>query len=222
MKWVVRAVVFACVAALALTSVATAAESTKSAAAWTGTQVIAAPTTLADAGWTTVLAGSVKTSTPQDIAVLFTAEAMLGTYVKVQTTKNSSGLPVAVSDTSEAAIQVRCLVDGVEAVPGPVTFDNRLVKLSALLGEAIVTGPDGSLLSAGDQWISIYERTKQAHAFNFVFEDIGVGDHTVVIQSKISITASPSEVAPEVTEAYLGARTMVCDVINLKTRLYPN
>ncbi len=222
MRGLVTIVILLCLVCM-LAPAAMATESAKSAAAWTGTQTLAAPTATVDPGWTTVLAGSVKTSTPQDLAVLFTSETMLGTYVKVQTTKNSNGEPVAVSDTSEACIQVRCLVDDDVAIPGPVTFDNRLVKLSALLGEAIVTDPGtGELVSAGDQWISIYERTKQAHAFNFVFEDVGVGEHTVVIQAKITLTKSPNEVAPEVTEAYLGARTMVCDVINLKTRLYPN
>jgi len=210
-------VLWACVVVVALSAAATAAESTKAAAAWTGTQVV--PTTGSD-DWTTVLAGSLKTGAPKDIAVLFTAESLVATYVKVHTKKNADGL-VEDTDSSEAALLVRCLVDGVEAHPGPVTFDSRLMKLSAFLGEAIYTDPEGELVSAGDQWISIYERTRAAHAFCFCLEDLGSGEHVVEIQAQIALSPSHEEVAPEVTEAYLGARMMVCDEVNLKSRTYP-
>ncbi len=223
MRRMTGVMLWVCVAVVALTSTAMAVESTKDAAAWSGTQVVpaVAATSEGDA-WTPVLVGSLKTGTPKDIAVLFTAETMLGTYVKVHTRKNAEGLLEIDSDSSEAAIQVRCLVDGVEAYPGPVTFDSRLVKLSAFLGEAIYTDPGtGELLSAGDQWISIYERTKAAHAFCFCLDDLGSGDHVVEIQSQILLSPSLHEVNPDVTEAYIGARMMVCDEINLKSRLYP-
>jgi hypothetical protein len=198
-------------------------ESSKDAAAWSGTQVVPA-TAAAEGvdGWTTVLAGSLKTGTPKDISVLFTAETMLGTYVKVHTKKTAEGLLGVDTDSSEAAILVRCLVDDVEAYPGPVTFDSRLVKMSALLGEAIYTEPGtGELLSAGDQWISIYERTKAAHAFAFCLDDLGSGEHVVQIQTQIVLSPGHHEVDPEVTDAYIGARMMLCDEINLKSRLYP-
>ena len=156
-------VLWACVVVVALSAAATAADSTKAAAAWSGTQVVPAAG-LDD--WTTVLAGSLKTGAPKDIAVLFTAESLVATYVKVHTKKDADGL-VEDTDSSEAALLVRCLVDGVEAYPGPVTFDSRLMKLSAFLGEAIYTDGEGELVSAGDQWISIYERTRAAHAFCF-------------------------------------------------------
>lgn len=213
MRRTTSVVLLTCVAVLALSSLAMAAESTKAAAAWSGTQVVPA---LAD-DWTTVLAGSMKTGAPKDIAVLFTAESMVATYVKVHTKD-----PLAEdTDSSEAALVVRCLVDGVEAYPGPVTFDSRLMKLSAVLGEAIYTDGEGELVSAGDQWISIYERTRAAHAFAFCLDDLGSGDHVVEIQAQITLSPSHHEVAPEVTEAYLGARMMICDEINLKSRLYP-
>jgi hypothetical protein len=223
MKRTTGVVLLTCVAVLALTSLAMATESTKDAAAWSGTQVVPAVAATAEANaWTTVLAGSLKTGAPKDIAVLFTAETMLGTYVKVHTKKDAEGLLEVDTDSSEAAILVRCLVDDVEAYPGPVTFDSRLVKLSAFLGEAIYTDPGtGELLSAGDQWISIYERTKAAHAFCFCLDDLGSGEHVVEIQAQIVLSPSPHEVNPEVTEAYIGARMMVCDEINLKSRLYP-
>lgn len=217
MKRTTGVALLTCVAVLALSSLAMATESTKTAAAWSGTQAVPA---VAD-DWTTVLAGSLKTGAPKDIAVLFTAESLVATYVKVHTKKDAGAL-VADTDSSEAALLVRCLVDGVEAYPGPVTFDSRLMKLSAFLGEAIYTEPGtGELLSAGDQWISIYERTRAAHAFCFCLDDLGSGDHVVEIQAQITLSPSPHEVAPEVTEAYLGARMMVCDEVNLKSRLYP-
>lgn len=222
MKRMTGVTLWVCVAVIALTSAAMAAESTKDAAAWSGTQVVPAVASTESSGdWTTVLAGSLKTGAPKDVSVLFTAETMLGTYVKVQTKKDADGLLEVDTDSSEAAIQVRCLVDGVEAYPGPVTLDSRLVIMSAFLGEAIYTGPEGELLSAGDQWISIYERTKAAHAFCFCLDDLGSGDHMVEIQAQILLSPSPNEVNPYVTEAYIGARMMVCDEINLKSRLYP-
>ncbi len=223
MKRMTGVMLWVCVAVVALTSAAMATESTKEAAAWSGTQVVPAIAGGPEAGdWTTVLAGSLKTGAPKDVAVLFTSETMLGTYVKVHSKKDAGGLLEVDSDSSEAAIVVRCLVDGVEAYPGPVTFDSRLVKLSAFLGEAIYTDPGtGELLSAGDQWISIYERTKAAHAFCFCLDDLGSGEHVVEIQAQIVLSPSPHEVDPEVTEAYIGARMMVCDEVNLKSRLYP-
>jgi hypothetical protein len=216
-------VLWTCVVMVALSVAAMAAEGTKDAAAWSGTQVVPAASTLAAESaqpWTTVLAGSLKTGAPKDISVLFTSESLVATYVKVHTKKNEGAL-VEDTDSSEAALMVRCLVDGVEAYPGPVTFDSRLIKLSAFLGEAIYTGPEGELLSAGDQWISIYERTRAAHAFVFCLDDLGSGEHVVEIQALVSVTPSHHEISPEVTEAYLGARMMICDEINLKSRLYP-
>jgi hypothetical protein len=216
-------VLWVCVAVVALTSAAMAVESSKEAAAWSGTQVVPATAGAESVDdWTTVLAGSLKTGTPKDISVLFTAETMLGTYVKVHTKKSAGGLLEVDTDSSEAAIVVRCLVDDVEAYPGPVTLDSRLVKMSALLGEAIYTDPGtGELLSAGDQWISLYERTRAAHAFCFCLDDLGSGEHVVEIQAQIVLSPGPHELEPEVTEAYIGARMMICDEINLKSRLFP-
>ncbi|NIM04581.1 MAG: hypothetical protein GTO55_01515 [Armatimonadetes bacterium] len=217
MKRMTFLVVLACVAVVALSSLAMATESTKCAAAWSGTQVVPAT---ADS-WATVLSASLKTGAPKDVAVLFTAESLVATYVKVHAKKVSGALAVD-TDSSEAALLVRCLVDGVEAYPGPITFDSRLMKLSAFLGEAIYTDPGtGELLSAGDQWISIYERTRAAHAFSFCLGNLGSGEHLIEIQCQIVVTPSHEEVAPEVTEAYLGARMMVCDEVNLKSRVYP-
>ncbi len=207
------------VALLMLGQAVWAQEATRTAMGWSGTQVVSA----AAADWAPVLSGYLKTGTPKDISILFTAESMLATYTYVQTTKNGSGVPVADSDSSEACIEVRCLVDGAEAFPGVVTFDSRLMKLSAKLGEAIYTDPaTGILMSAGDQWISIYERTKSCHAFNWCWQNLGAGEHLIVIQAKVSLAPSAHEAAPENTDAVLGKRMLNVDEVNLKTRTFPN
>ncbi len=201
---------------------AVAQEATKTGIGYSGTQVVAGDAK----DWTTILSGWMKTGTPKDMAVSFTAESMLGTYVYVQTTKTSTGGLAVDSDSASAAVQVRCLVDGKVAYPGAVTFDNRLMRLSALLGEGVISDPTTGLVTyATDQWISIYECTKQSHAFNFFYENLGSGDHLIEMQAKIvlnpSLKTSVLDPNPGTTDAYLGCRTMICDEVNLKSRVYP-
>lgn len=213
-KWITFGVL-ACVMAVSMLAFGQnvwAGGATKTAIGWNGIHVIEA---LA-AEEQTVLSASIHTGTPKDLVLSFTSECVLATFVKVK------GTGAEETDTSQASIFVRVLVDGREAVPGEVTLADRLMKLDAKLGEAIVTDPaTGELISAGEEFISIYERTKECNGFNFFIQDVGSGDHLIQVMARIELDPSAHEAEPYNTDAFLGKRTLIVEEVDLKATVNP-
>jgi hypothetical protein len=99
-------------------------------------------------------------------------------------------------------VQVRVLVDGTVAEPGPVVFGRRAQTLTATLEGAIancltlVTNADGSVSIVLDpdcvtpEEIELILDTTDAASFNFVAIDVPVGVHTVSVQARIDTTTS--------------------------------
>jgi len=141
-------------------------------------------------GWTTVLSGQIHTASPKDLLIGVSLETSLLTDTQV---KSSGG--VKDSSTAEAGIEVKVLVDGIEAAPGVVIFDKRKQVLSATLGGYYTNCTDDNLDGITDvltecdlapEEIGLLLDTTAAHHFNFIQADLGQGVHNVVVKSKIS------------------------------------
>jgi len=141
-------------------------------------------------GWTTVMTGKIHTATPKDLLIGVSLETSLLTDTLV---KSSGG--VKDTSTAEAGIEVKVLVDGIEASPGVVVFDKRKQQLSATLGgyytNCVDTNLDGitdvmTECELAQEEIDLLLDTTAAHHFNFIQANLGQGTHNIVVKSKIS------------------------------------
>jgi hypothetical protein len=158
---------------------------------WTGDIAILNQTQL---NWSKVMEAKLKTSQQKDLFInaAFVCGLMTETTVKSQGgTKDTS--------TAEAAVITKVLVDGKEADPGTVTYCKRTQTLSATLGgimeKCTDANGDGTILASECQWtdeeISLMLATTSANAFTWVSKDVGVGEHTIQVFTKIdSYTSS--------------------------------
>lgn len=148
-------------------------------------------------GFSPVLKGQIHTGTPKDLLIGVSLETSLLTDTLVSSSKG-----VKDTSTAEAGIEVKVLVDGIEAAPGVVVFDKRKQQLSATLG-GYYTGctdanGDGIIdvtteCQLAPEEIELLLDTTAAHHFNFIQANLGAGDHTVVVLAKVSnATASAS------------------------------
>ncbi|HZV82088.1 MAG TPA: hypothetical protein VFF53_07980 [Geobacteraceae bacterium] len=140
--------------------------------------------------WTTVMTGQIHTATPKDLLIGVSLETSLLTDTLV---KSSGG--VKDTSTAEAGIEVKVLVDGIEAAPGVVVFDKRKQQLSATLGGYYTNCTDlnGDTITdvlteceLAQEEIDLLLDTTAAHHFNFIQANLGQGTHNVVVKSKIS------------------------------------
>lgn len=144
--------------------------------------------------WNDVLHGTIHTATPKDLLIGVSFQTSLFTETLVKS-KGGTG------DTSsaDASIEIRVLVDGVVAAPGPVIYDRRMQQLSAKLGGYYANCADAN----GDGIIDVTTEcdllqeeidllldTTAAHHFNFVKSNLGQGNHAIVVQSRITNSAS--------------------------------
>lgn len=166
-----------------------------SAAAYTdnGTAVIGSAAAFAGVaaadGYVKVLSTTLANSgSPKDLIIGLSFETTLFTMTSVNSKNGKKA-----ESTADAAIEMMVLVDGIEAAPGSVTFDRRRQTLWATLGgnltcsdsnaDNIINYDECSLTS---EEIGLILDTKAAHAFNFVANNIGSGEHTVEAYARLS------------------------------------
>lgn len=152
--------------------------------------------------WTTLLSSGLRTANQKDLFIDASFESGLYTRTLV---KSKSGT----SDTSsaESAIRVRILVDGVQAYPGEVIFENRKQTLTAKL-QGLLTDADGNTCLSADpdtgvitidetcllpEEIELVLDTMSANSFNFVMDNLTAGYHTIEVQAKIDTNTSVQE-----------------------------
>jgi hypothetical protein len=143
-----------------------------------------------EAGWVDVMTGNIRTSSQKDLKF----GVSLVTSLVTDTTVKSSEYRVSKSD-AEASVEVRVLVDGVEAAPGPVTFDRRKQTLMAQFdGFSCTLLPDGSIdlygCSYQDEILQLVLETEAAHAFFFGSANVGVGDHVITVQARTTTSSN--------------------------------
>lgn len=137
-------------------------------------------------GWGDVMSGLIHTSQQKDLVMGVSVVTSLVT----DTTVSSSQYRKSESQ-AEAKIEVRVLVDGVEAAPGPVTFDRRRQYLMAQFdGFSCEILADGTIALDGcayqDEILQLVLDTEAAHAFFFGAANVGVGDHFIQVQARTS------------------------------------
>lgn len=144
--------------------------------------------------WQTILKNSIKTANQKDLFINPSLEVGLLTDTLVRSKNGSSDSSVA-----SAGVEVRVLVDGVEALPGVVTFGRRSQTLTAVfqgiidgclaidpITGGIVIDPDCVL----PEELQLILETMNANAFNFIMADVASGVHAVEVQARINLGAS--------------------------------
>ena len=147
-----------------------------------------------------VLTATIKTPNKHDLLIGVSLETGLFTRTKVSGKNGGGG-----SSTAQAGVVVHVTVDGVEAEPGVVVFDDRIQKLNAVLGGVIASCEDldgdgvidvATECDVTDEEIELMLRTMGAHHFNFVAPDLLPGDHVVVVEATVATLTSTVNVAP--------------------------
>lgn len=143
--------------------------------------------------WVDILSTNIMTANQKDLFVDVSLQS--GLYTK--TVARSKDM-VKDTSTASAGVEVRVLVDGKEAAPGDVIFNQREQELSATLqGQVDLVDKDqdgvieeGELAVVAPEEISLLLNTVSANSFDFVLPDVQSGNHTVTVQAKITDSAS--------------------------------
>ncbi len=151
----------------------------------------------------------IKTSNVSDLIITVNAECALVTDVKIK------GTGAEESSTSLADIKVRVMVDngdGVWTAALPcgndgITFASRKMTLTGLLWSSAPF-----LIDLPEQFIQIWEQTKSAHSFDYLFPNVGVGVHNVKVQI-MTDTKAGYEGAD--VGATIGDATLVIEAVRL-------
>ena len=179
--------------------------------------VIAAESANDFAQWRTILSNHLKTPNQKDIFVGVTMECGLLTRTLVQSKGGQKSTAVA-----EGAVEVRVLVDGHEAEPGPVTFCRRSQELSTTFQDLI----DGCL-SVDDlgnvlldeacllpEEVELVQETMNAGGYNFIEGDLGPGVHFIEVQTRINLSSSADSGSAE-ARALLGKGSVTVEEVRL-------
>ncbi|WP_242342369.1 hypothetical protein [Anaeromyxobacter terrae] len=140
--------------------------------------------------WGTIMTGSIRTSSQKDLMF----GVSLVTSLFTDTTVASSQYRKSEAE-AEATIEVRVLVDGVEAAPNEVTFDRRRQYMMAQFdGFSCQILADGTVALDGcayqDEILQLVLDTEAAHAFFFGAANVGVGDHTIAVQARMTTSTT--------------------------------
>ena len=173
-------------AMLLLGSATASAQSAKNAVQVNGAAIVEAT---CGVDWDNIAGVTIHTSSQKDMVL----GASLETNLYTQTLVKSKG---GTSDTStaEAELRVRVLVDGAPARPGVVVYDRRLQSLMAKFN-GICTDADGDNIVEYTECqvpeeLELILDTSAAHHFNFILEDVGVGNHAVTMQGCVQTATS--------------------------------
>jgi hypothetical protein len=179
------------------------------------------PATTTTSGWQTILTNQIKTSAQKDLFVGASLEVGLFTR-----TLTRSKLMVTDSSTARAIVQVRVMIDGKPAEPGPVVYGRRSQTLNTTLEGAIsscltiVTNTDGtqSIVLNPDcvtpEAVELILETMDAASFNFIAPNVPVGTHTVSVQARVDTTGSADQGQYEAL-ATVGKGSMTVESVRL-------
>ena len=152
---------------------------------------------------TTILEGSLKTSSVGDLMIGVSLECALWTG-----TLNSATRGGGKSESkSRAAVNVTVYVDNVEAEPGQVVFCDREQEVKLQFST-----DDPEIIYTDTITLEMFLKTKNANHFNFFIPNPGNGVHQIVV--KASGTIDEATAAPSATRAAFGKRTLVIEEFN--------
>ena len=147
--------------------------------------------------WTTILTQDIRTPNGKGRFIDVSLQWALYTLTHVKSKGGNKD-----TSTAEATITVRVLVDGTSAEPGEVVFSRRYQELSAifqgLLEGALSVDPDTGNIIIDEELLEPEEielilDTMDAHAFNFIIDDLTSGVHTVEVQAMIETNTTAQE-----------------------------
>ena len=164
-----------------------------------------------------ILSNVIHTSSQKDLAVDVSLECGLYTRTLVKSKAGTKDTSVA-----DASVKVRVLVDGVEAYPGTVTFCSRAQELSATFGGIFEncedTDGDGHITldecDLTDEELELILTTVNANAFNFILDDVGVGDHLIEVEATAD-WGSSYQTGDAEAKAFVGKGSMTVEEIRL-------
>ncbi|MEW5852159.1 MAG: hypothetical protein AB2A00_25445 [Myxococcota bacterium] len=168
--------------------------------------------------WATILSSTLRMSQQKDLVATVSLQTGLFTDTLVRSKTGTSD-----TSTAEAGIEVRVLVDGVEAAPGVVVFDRRtqtlMAKFGGVLNECRDLNDDGTITgntecSWSDEELQLVLDTMGARAFTFALNDVGVGDHVIEVQARIS-TYRSSQTGASNAGASIGKGSLTLEEVRL-------
>ena len=178
--------------------------------------------------WQTVLQQDIKMANNHDL--LITAAFEVGLYT--QTTVSSKNM-VTDTSTAPASVQVRALVDNVEAAPGEVVYGKRTQQLTATLEGAIagclsiITNGAGGLQIVLDtncvqpEVVGLIQDKVSANSFIFGALNQSSGFHNIQIQAQITALGD-NQNGTFTAAALLGKGTLAAESVRLaKDPPYP-
>ncbi len=153
--------------------------------------------------WISVMSNTLKTSSQKDVFIDVSLEVGLYTNTFVADGGNggngNGGHGGPSSSTASAAVKVKVLVDGVEAMPGEVVFGSRTQTLEAnfqgFIADCLFINPDTGEIEldedcVDDETLRLVLDTMHAASFNFLMVDPGVGTHTIEVLCQSVITTA--------------------------------
>jgi hypothetical protein len=148
---------------------------------------------LATAAGGPIMQASIHTPNKKDLLIGVSLETLLTTRTRVKSKGGNQD-----TQAVRARIAVTVLVDGVEAMPGTVVFDERVQEMTAIFGGIIESctdlNGDGTITVATecvvtDEELELLLSTTGARHFNFMKADLEPGDHSIDVM--VDIIADP-------------------------------
>lgn len=167
--------------------------------------------------WVNIMSTAIKTANQKDLFIDVSLQSSLYTRTQVKSRDMNKD-----TSTAQAGVQVRVLVDGVEALPGTIVFNDRYQELSATLqGQVDLVDSDGDgviepgeLQTVAPEEIELLLSTISANAFNFVAPDVTSGVHQITIQARIDVGTSAQAGSAE-AEALIGAGSVTVEEVRM-------
>jgi len=141
-------------------------------------------------GWTKIISGQIKTSTPSDLIVTHNQECSIHTGLNLD-----EGTEEATSAIRE---EIKLVVDG-KVVPaafgedpndaqyGLITMCGRAYHIDTnVLSTVFALCENDDLCTETEIFFDSYIRTKQAHSWSWIVLDVGSGVHDVEVYAKIT------------------------------------
>jgi|GEM_PF-2980069 len=154
----------------------------------------------------------IHTSSQKDLVISVTSQNTLVT---------DTTLRKAVGEFDSVSIKVKVVVDEDEyndfeeryPVPNEVVFASRVQEIEGRLSD-VVHDQEGVIIEGEDgEWVRIALDTTSANGFNFLIQDLGAGDHKILVYATIT-TDTDGEAMPDIA-GLIGPRTCVVNEVRL-------
>lgn len=168
--------------------------------------------------WQTALSSTIRTSSKKDLFIGVSLESSLFIRGRIRSRNRTAD-----RSSASAGIEVQVLVDGTAAYPGSVVFNKRRQELTGtfqgILDSCLITDPGagGTIIDQGciePEELELLLDTTSANHYTFVADDVGVGDHTVELQTRIDLSAS-FETGDAEARAIIGRGSLTVEEVRL-------